>query len=581
MPNRTVSDNNECGKGKLMDLGEAVKRYVRPGMNLHLAAGIGGPGAAICEIIRQFQGTGPEFTIIQSTVAGHALNLVHCNLVKKLICAACADISSSARPSKIIQKALGQNRITLENWSLNSLQQRLMAGAFGVSFMPTRSILGSSIADDNCEGFREMEDPFGSGDRLGMVKALCPDLSIIHGCVSDSEGNLILSAPYGDDIWGPLASKNGVVATVEKIVSTEFIRKYAALVKIPAYVVNAVCVVPLGVHPFSLTNPGISDFEPYEQDIDFLNELHEASLDDRSLDRWITQWVTACATQQEYLNKRGSANVLSLKAQSVDSSTDTASGPSAKYESRKPFNAEEMMLVAIARETRESVRRSGHQMILSGAGSRGIAAWLAYYWLRDEGYPLALVTGNGQIGFTPLPGKSILSSEPGVRSSKLLTDTVMTQGIFVGGRNNKCLSVLGAGQIDRFGNINSTMTATGKFLVGSGGANDALNAREVIVALDQSKTRFAGKLPYMTGPGRHVTTVISTLGIFKKFDPEAELELVACFSTPEPTSLAQRIKNIEENCGWPVVLASPVVEVPLPTDEELKLLRWLLNLSSE
>jgi len=39
---------------KLLDLKEAVNRFVKPGMKLHLAAGIGGPSAAICEIIRQF-----------------------------------------------------------------------------------------------------------------------------------------------------------------------------------------------------------------------------------------------------------------------------------------------------------------------------------------------------------------------------------------------------------------------------------------------------------------------------------------------------------------------------------------------
>lgn len=220
-------------------------------------------------------------------------------------------------------------------------------------------------------------------------------------------------------------------------------------------------------------------------------------------------------------------------------------------------------------------------MILSGAGSRGMAAWLAHYWLREQGYPVELITGNGQIGFTPLPGKSILSSEAGVRSSKLLSDSVTTQGIFVGGRHNRCLSVLGAGQIDRFGNVNSTKTSSGRFLVGSGGANDALNAREVIVALDQSKKRFVENLPYITGPGRQVTTVISNRGVFKKSGPGAELELVACLATPETASLEQRIKQIEENCGWPVAPASRIEEVPVPTEEELKQLRWLLNSSSQ
>ncbi len=564
-----------------MHLGEAVKRFVQPGMRLHLAAGIGGPGAAICEIIRQFQGKQPEFTLIQSTVTGHALNLVHCHLVKKLVCAACIDISSSARPSRIIQKALQQERIELENWTLSSLQQRLMAGAFGVPFMPTRTIVDSSLVDDNPLRFQQMQDPFDSGERVGIVKALQPDISIVHGCVSDSEGNVILCAPYGEDLWGPLASTNGVVATVEKIVSTEFIQKYAALVKIPAYRVQAVCVAPLGLHPFSLAGPGIDDLDPYEQDTAFLDALHEAASEDPRLDSWIRNWVLDCPSHQDYLLKVGQAKVKALKETAGHLAEDACPAPVIQVEEPRPFDSEEMMLIAIARETRKSVLSGGHKMILSGAGSRGMAAWLAHYWLREQGYPVELITGNGQIGFTPLPGKSILSSEAGVRSSKLLSDSVTTQGIFVGGRHNRCLSVLGAGQIDRFGNINSTKTSSGRFLVGSGGANDALNAREVIVALDQSKKRFVENLPYITGPGRQVTTVISNMGVFKKSGPGAELELVACLAAPETASLEQRIKQIEENCGWPVSPASRIEEVPVPTEEELKQLRWLLNSSSQ
>jgi acyl CoA:acetate/3-ketoacid CoA transferase alpha subunit len=164
-------------------------------------------------------------------VTGHALNHVHCGLVKKLVCAACIDISDSARPSKIIQKALESGEINLENWSLCSLQQRLMAGAFGFPFIPTRSITGSDIASDHPDTFREIKDPFGSGLTAGIIKSLNPDISIIHGCAGDEEGNIILSAPYGDDLWGALASTGGVIATVEKIVPSDYIRRYAALVR--------------------------------------------------------------------------------------------------------------------------------------------------------------------------------------------------------------------------------------------------------------------------------------------------------------------------------------------------------------
>lgn len=572
---KTALESEGQGQGKRLSLGDAVARYVKPGMTIHLAAGIGGPSAAICEIIRQFHGKNPQLTVIQSTLAGHALNLVHCGVVKKLVCAICAEISAASRPSRIIQEAHESGAIELENWSLCSLQQRLMAGAFGFPFMPTRSVLGSSIAEDNRESFREMEDPFGSEVKTGIVKALNPDLSIVHGCVADAQGNTILAAPYGEDLWGPFAS-TGVIVTVEAIVPTEFIRRYAAMVKIPGNIVKAVCEAPLGLHPFSFPNPGITDFDPYEQDIDFLNELGVAFRSSATLDDWVTKWIKECATHQEYLDKLGYERIAALKQKAGHAKTTIFHGVS-QIDIKRPFDSEEMMLIAVAREIRNSVKKSGHTMILAGAGTGATAAFLAYYQLKAGGSEIELVTGNGQIAYTPIPGKSILMTEAGVRSSKILSDTVMTQGVFVGGKNNKCLSILGAGQIDKNGDINSTKTSQGKFLVGSGGANDALNAREVILVLNQSKDRFVEKLSYVTGPGSNVTTVVSTMGIFRKKGPSAELELAACFPTLKAGSLAGKIEEVKSQCGWALTARPDVEEVPAPTEEELELLRWLLS----
>jgi 3-oxoacid CoA-transferase subunit A len=193
--------------------------------------------------------------------------------------------------------------------------------------------------------------------------------------------------------------------------------------------------------------------------------------------------------------------------------------------------------------------------------------------LKSSAFELA--TGNGQIGYTPVPGESILASEAGVRSSKMLTDTVMTQGVFVGGLNNRCLSILGAGQMDKYGNINSTKTSKGRFLVGSGGANDALNAREVIICLDQSKDRFVDQLSYVTGRGSAVMKVVSTMGIFRKPSPQDELHLVACFPNPHGRNLEENVKEIRNHCGWNLKTAPVVEEIPKPTREELQLLRWL------
>jgi len=577
-----ISANNpepESGaKSKLLPLKEAVGRYVKPGTKLHLAGGIGGPSAAICEIIRQYHGKNPAFELIQSTVTGHAINLLHCHLLSKLIFSACADISTSGRPSRIMQKVWAEKSLDMENWSLCSLQQRLMAGALGVSFMPTRSIAGSSLAMDNKESFREIDDPFGGDTTVGLARAINPDISIVHGCVADESGNTILAAPYGDDLWGSLAS-SGVLVSVEKIVSTDFIRKHAALVKIPGHIVSAVSVAPLGLHPFPLANPGIAGLHAYETDTDFLLGLHEAFADSRKLDSWIKEWVLDCATHDDYLNKLGRRRIKTLQ-KITTAGIKSVEPPAILSEPAAEYTQEEMVLIAAAREITDSVLKSRHRTILVGAGSRATAVLLASRLLKNQGYELEVLSGNGQVGYELQSGPLGAQSPGVVYSSKMITDTLTVQGVFIGGRNNRCLSVLGVGQIDRYGNTNSTLTSRGQLLVGSGGANDAANAREVIVIVNQSKDRFPETLPYITCPGDRVTRVISTMGIFAKPAGQDELHLTACLPDPELPALEDRIKRVREACGWPLKLADHVKEVPGPAPDELVLLRRLLPASS-
>ncbi len=85
------------------------------------------------------------------------------------------------------------------------------------------------------------------------------------------------------------------------------------------------------------------------------------------------------------------------------------------------------------------------------------------------------------------------------------------------------------------------------------------------------------KLAYVTGLGRAVTTVVSTMGIFRKQDPQDELLLMACLPDSHNRSLEERIKEIRNHCGWDLKTAPVVEDVPKPSGEELRLLRWLIT----
>ncbi len=569
---RTFELENE-GRGKLMPLEDAVRAFVKPGMQLHMACGLSGPSAAICSIIRNFWGKDPQFILIQSILAGHVTNLIHGKLAKKLIFTVSA---GSGRSRKEIQKAFSEKSIEFENWSLVSLQQRLMAGALGVSFMPTRSIIGSSMAEDNFETFKAIADPFGGEGKVGILKALNPDLSIIHGCVADVYGNTITPAPYGDDTWGPLASTGGVIVTVEKIVPTSYIRKYAALVKIPAPIVKAVCLAPLGIHPFALSNPGLSELETYGGDGEFMMGMQAASEDPAKHEAWIKEWILNCPDHEAYLKKLGGRKINSIRGMAARDVTDYSySFPSPPLTAGPDYTPEEITPIVAAREVVKSVSKGQLRTILAGAGAGLTASWLAYYQLRAGGYDVELIQGNGQIGYSPQPAESLLRSGAAVPSAKMMTDAITTHGVFVGGKNNRCISLLGAGEVDEKGNINSTKTSAGLFLSGSGGGNDASNASEVIVVIDQSARRFVPRVPFITCPGHNVTKVVSTMGVFEKPEGKDDLYLTGCFPSPAGAKAEDLVKEVQANCGWTLKTAKVEVVAP-PTSEELELLRSLL-----
>ena len=135
--------------------------------------------------------------------------------------------------------------------------------------------------------------------------------------------------------------------------------------------------------------------------------------------------------------------------------------------------------------------------------------------------PIDLVAEMGLVGYWPRPGEPILFNQRNFPTCTMLTDIETTLGIVMGGGRARAIGALGAAQVDKQGNINSTQIPGETLLMGSGGANDVVTcAAESIVVAAQSKGRFVEQVPYITGPGDRVGAVVSTLGVFHKKDGE-------------------------------------------------------------
>jgi acyl CoA:acetate/3-ketoacid CoA transferase alpha subunit/acyl CoA:acetate/3-ketoacid CoA transferase beta subunit len=563
------------GEDKVISLHEAIARHVKPGASIHLAATHCCSGAAILEIARQFHGKKPGFTLIMRGIRDTVSILIHLGLIKKVITAFSGNVYPWYSPNPIAQKAYIRKEVELEDWSILTLPLRLMAGALGVGVMPTTSLIGSSMAKSNKDAFTVIDDPFVSGKKIGLLKALNPDISIVHGVAADREGNTILTAPYSESLWGAKASVGGVLVTVEKIVSTDFIRRYSHLVKIPAYMVKSVSLEPLGAHPGGVWNQGIEEFEAYAEDYEFMTQFNKILKNPHALNGWIKEWVLDCPTFDDYKSKLGHNRILYLKGNAdQDAWRYQLNACEEKISEKDAANSVETMVIIAARELEARILRSQHKTMLAGAGTANLAAWVAKYSLQKRNYIVELLVELGYFGNSPRPAEPFLLNFGNFPTCKMLTDTLDTLGVFTCGATNRCIGVLGGGQIDKFGNINSHWMSDDVYLTGSGGANDvATGAKETMVIMQQSRHRFLEQVPFITAPGDRVKTVVSTMGVFEKPADGQEFILTKYFAGHSNASAEDMIRKIKENCGWELQVTREPEEVALPTPEELRLLR--------
>lgn len=563
--------------GKVMDLADAVRQFVRPQMSIQFGNGMAIPTATFFEIARQFWGKNPEFTLIG--ISGNSYNFaifVHGKLCRKIIAAFTGDGYPFPSPNPILTNAFRKGAVTIEYWTQLTISLRLMAGAMGVPFFPTRSIAGSSLEVENKDNFCRIADPFGTGESAGIVRALNPDISIAHGWAADQDGNTLIAAPYSGNHYGALAAKEGVIVSVEKIVDADFIRRHSYMTRIPGYVVRAVCPAPMGAHPMGLHALGVPEMEGYAEDEEFIIESRRASRDPGKYQQWVDKWVLGCRDHEEFLSRLGRERIWSLKGKIQNDSWMSALNEYAGIISSpaEPTPAEKLVSAASGK-LQEIIRAKRYKLALCGIGVSNLAAWLAYYELRREGYPLELVAEIGYYGYAPQPSDPYVFSLRNIPSCSMISDTFTALAIMMCGSQTSSIAVLGAGQIDRFGNINTTrLSPTGPFLVGSGGANDvASGSNECLVTLEQNKDRFVEKVSYITSPGRNVTTVVSQLGILEKAFGKNELELTSYFPLSPAISEEECVRAIREQCGWNLKVRDRLQVLPSPAAEDLKFLR--------
>jgi acyl CoA:acetate/3-ketoacid CoA transferase beta subunit len=447
--------------------------------------------------------------------------------------------------------------LLIEEHSHAGMANRYVAGAANLPFAVLRGYVGTDLPKVTATISR-IRCPF-SGEELMAVPALRPDVTIIHAQQADRQGNVALWGITGIQKEAVFAARRAIV-TVEEVVDE--IAPRAAGIVLPSVVVTAIAVVPGGAHPSYAHGY-------YARDNAFYAEWDAISRDREAFRSWMERHVIGVASFDEYL-----ASIRQVKpGRALRSSAhpQTAEGVGS-------YTTDEMMTVAAARELRDGA------VCFVGIGLPSEAANLARVTHAPN---CVLIYESGTIGAKPqvLP-LSIGDGELAEHANAVVSVPEVFNYWLQAGRID--VGFLGASQIDRFANINTTVigpyAAPKVRLPGAGGAPEiAASARQVIVILRHRPQAFVERLDFVTSvghaeggdtrlrlgyPGAGPLAVITDLGILRPDPATRELTLTALHP-------GVSVAAVFAATGWELRIADDLRTNAPPTEAELRHLREL------
>jgi glutaconate CoA-transferase, subunit B len=244
--------------------------------------------------------------------------------------------------------------------------------------------------------------------------------------------------------------------------------------------------------------------------------------------------------------------------------------------SERTYTDSEMMIAMAARMLK------GSRTVFVGVGLPNIACNLSRHTVAPD---MELIYESGVYGARPerLPlsigDPTLVSGAVSVVSMADLFGLYLQRGLVE-------VALLGGAQIDRYGNLNTTVIGVyGKpktRLPGSGGACEiAINAQRTFMIMRLKRRAFVDKLDFLTSPG-HLTggdsrarlglpgggpeLVITDKAILNFSNPQREMQLSELYP-------GVAVSDVQAEVGWPLRLAATIGETAAPTAEELRLIR--------
>lgn len=202
------------------------------------------------------------------------------------------------------RRATETGRIRVFNMTNFTIALGLQAGAMGLPFLPTRSAMGSDVPKGN-HFFYQIISPFEPKETLLAVRAIVPDVAIVHVQRSDEEGNAHCWGNLGVMQEAVRAAKKVIVVT-EEIVGREVIASDPNRTVIPGFLVSAVVHEPFGAHPSPVQGY-------YNRDNEYFRAYHSETRTPDDFNLWQIKWIEGVGNRSEYLQTLGPKRLEALK----------------------------------------------------------------------------------------------------------------------------------------------------------------------------------------------------------------------------------------------------------------------------
>jgi glutaconate CoA-transferase subunit A len=297
---------------KVLPLSEAVRRFVAPGATVTLGTCLEQmiPFAATHELIRARIG---DLTLVGPVSDICFDQLIGAGLARRVMAAWVGNVMMGSAYN--FRRAVEQENLQVFNLTNFTIALALQAGAMGVPFLPTRTALGSDVPKNN-HFFYQIFSPFEGKETLLAVRALVPEVAIVHVQRADANGNAHCWGNFGVMLEAVRAAKK-VILIAEEIVAPEIIASDPNRTVIPGFLVTAVVESPLGAHPSPVQGY-------YKRDDAAFKQYHEETKTKPEFDAWADHWIRGVRDREAYAELLGSKRIddLGVKQHAYAAQTD-------------------------------------------------------------------------------------------------------------------------------------------------------------------------------------------------------------------------------------------------------------------